>query len=151
MRERAIFFVKSLIIWRYADKRLGIVDLQYDSSFFTTSRNRRARHGLLDHLVFRRTTTTNISNAMCPEIQEIIQYMISFTSQNRCALMGIQTRRDCFGGQALSSGRSVQAKPISCTSDRSARAGPRSKCLTVSSRAFGCVRLPKKGQLPAPR
>jgi hypothetical protein len=46
-----IFRPKILIISRYSDKRLSIVDPQYDSSFFTTCRNRTKPHGLLDHPV----------------------------------------------------------------------------------------------------
>jgi hypothetical protein len=52
MRQHARFSQQSLIIWRYTDKRLSIIDPQYDSSFFTTYRNRRAPHGLLDHPVW---------------------------------------------------------------------------------------------------
>jgi hypothetical protein len=48
MRQRARFSRQSPIIWRYTDKRLRIVGPLYDSLFFTTYRNRRAPHGLLD-------------------------------------------------------------------------------------------------------
>jgi hypothetical protein len=100
-----------------------------------------------------RSITTNVTHARGQQTQELDQSMISFTSQNRCPVKRIPTRRDWLACQGLSPppGPPLSAKSISCACDGSVHAESRSTRLSVSSRALTCARSPKKGQFSAPR